>query len=453
MAFPDQLFRIELERGLVGADARIHQRLGEAWLIAFVMAEAAIAEHVDHHRPPEALAELDRDLGGEHHGFRIVAVHMQHRRLDHLGDVGRVRRRARIHRARGEADLVVDDEMHRTAGAVPLEAREPQAFGDHALAGKRGIAMQQQRQHHGAVGPAPRPRLIILPSGAICWSCLARALPSTTGSTISRWLGLAVSDRCTLVAVELAVRGGTQMVLDVARAFHVLGVERATLELVEQRAVRLAHHLGQDVEAPTMRHAQHDVLDPQGAAALDDLLQRRDQRFRAIQAKPLGAGELDVEELLEALGLDQLVEDRLLALGREGDFLVRAFDAFLDPLLGFGIGDMHELDADGAAIGARQDRQHLGDGGVFEPEIVIDEDLAGEIGFGEAIAARIEFRRRLVGLELERVEIGMQMPAHAIGTDHHDGADRIARRLQHIGCGRGGSARRLRPSWRRPFRS
>ena len=33
----------------------------------------------------------------------------------------------------------------------------------------------------------------------------------------------------------------------------------------------------------------------------------------------------------------------------------------------------------------------------------------------------------------ERIEIGMQVPAHAIGTDHHDGADRIARGLQHIG--------------------
>ena len=31
------------------------------------------------------------------------------------------------------------------------------------------------------------------------WSCLARTLPSTTGSTISRCDGLAVSDRCTLL--------------------------------------------------------------------------------------------------------------------------------------------------------------------------------------------------------------------------------------------------------------
>ena len=30
----------------------------------------------------------------------------------------------------------------------------------------------------------------------------------------------------------------------------------------------------------------------------------------------------------------------------------------------------------------------------------------------------------------------MQVPAHAIGADHHDGADRIARRLQHVDRGR-----------------
>ena len=68
-----------------------------------------------------------------------------------------------------------------------------------------------------------------------------------------------------------------------------------------------------------MGHAEHDLLHAELAAALDDLLQRRDQRFAAVEAEALGAGVLDVEELLEALGLDQLVEDRLLALAGEGD--------------------------------------------------------------------------------------------------------------------------------------
>ena len=66
------------------------------------------------------------------------------------------------------------------------------------------------------------------------------------------------------------------------------------------------------------------------------------------------------------------------------------------------------------------------------PRYVVDEDLAAVVGLGEAVGRRIEFRRRLVGLHLQRIEIGMQVPAHAIGADHHDGVDGIARRLQHI---------------------
>ena len=36
----------------------------------------------------ELLAELGRDLGDVDHRFRIVAVDVEDRRLDHLGDVG-----------------------------------------------------------------------------------------------------------------------------------------------------------------------------------------------------------------------------------------------------------------------------------------------------------------------------------------------------------------------------
>ena len=76
----------------------------------------------------------------------------------------------------------------------------------------------------------------------------------------------------------------------------------------------LRHHLREHVEPAAMRHAEHDVADAEAAAALDDLLERRDERFRAVEAEALGAGILEVDELLEALGLDQLVEDRALAL-------------------------------------------------------------------------------------------------------------------------------------------
>ena len=58
-----------------------------------------------------------------------------------------------------------------------------------------------------------------------------------------------------LVAVELAVRRGAEVILHVAGAFDLVRRRRAALELVEDRAVRLAHHLREHVEAAAMRHA------------------------------------------------------------------------------------------------------------------------------------------------------------------------------------------------------
>ncbi len=129
------------------ANAGIHQRLGEGRLVGLVMAVAAITEHVDDDGLAKTLTELDRDLGDVDHGLRIVAVHMEDRRIDHLGDVGGVGRGAGETWRGGEADLVVDDEMQRTAGAVAAQARQTEAFGNHALAGESGVAMQQQGQH------------------------------------------------------------------------------------------------------------------------------------------------------------------------------------------------------------------------------------------------------------------------------------------------------------------
>src|SRR3954470_21820174 len=116
--------------------------------------------------------------------------------------------------------------------------------------------------------------------------------------------------------------------------------------------MRFTHYLGQHVEATAVRHAQHDFLHPEIAATLDDLLKRRDQRFGAIETEPLGAGKFEIAELLKAFGFDQLHQDGAPSLAGEADFLVRSFYALLNPALLRGVGDVHELDAEGLAIGA-----------------------------------------------------------------------------------------------------
>jgi hypothetical protein len=240
---------------------------------------------------------------------------------------------------------------------------------------------------------------------------------------------LAVSDRWILVVVELAVRRRAEMIFDVAGALDRVGIGRAALEFMEQRAMRLAHHLRQHVEATAMRHADHDFLHAEIAAALDDLLQRRNQRFGAVEAEPLGAGEFEIAEFLEAFGLDQFHQDGAAALAGKTDFLVRALDALLEPALLRGVGDVHELDAKRLAVGAFADRDDFPQGRVFHAEHMIEEDLAVEIALRETIGARIEFLAIARRLDPERVELGVEVAAHAVGPDQHQGAHRIARRL------------------------
>ena len=68
----------------------------------------------------------------------------------------------------------------------------------------------------------------------------------------------------------------------------------------------------------------------------------------------------------------------------------------------------------------------------FEAEHLVEENPAVEIGLGEAVGARIELFLALLRLKPERVELGVEVAAHAVGADQHQGADRIPRGLLHI---------------------
>ncbi len=118
------------------------------------MAEAAVAPHVDDDVAIIFLAIFDRQFAAKSHRLGIVAVDVEDRRLDRFGDVRRVRRGTAELRTGGEADLVIDDEMDRSPGAVAGQPRESEAFGDDPLACEGGVAVEQDRQHRVALAIA-----------------------------------------------------------------------------------------------------------------------------------------------------------------------------------------------------------------------------------------------------------------------------------------------------------
>ena len=155
-ALRGELVRIQPAGPGVLCNLLVHQRLGQAGGVLLVVAELAKAGDVDHHVLTETHAVLQRQLAGQHHRLRIVAVDVQHRGLDHLEDVGAKRGRAQIARiGGGKADLVVDDDVHHAAGGIAPGLSQRQGFLVDALAAKGGIAMHQHRQHLLALGIAP----------------------------------------------------------------------------------------------------------------------------------------------------------------------------------------------------------------------------------------------------------------------------------------------------------
>ena len=118
-ALAHQATGIQLPGGRMDLDLLVHQRLRLHRILGLVVAAAPVADEIDDHVLAELHAVVGRQAHGEQAGFRVVAVDVQDGRADHLRDFGAVLRGACVVQAvRGEADLVVDDDVHRAADVV-----------------------------------------------------------------------------------------------------------------------------------------------------------------------------------------------------------------------------------------------------------------------------------------------------------------------------------------------
>ena len=207
-----------------------------------------------------------------------------------------------------------------------------------------------------------------------------------------------------------------------------------------------------------MRHADDDVLHAQRAAALDDLLQRRDQRLAAVQAEALGAGEALVRGTLEALGLDQLLQDGDLALRGEADLLVAALDAL----------PAARPSRPGrrcACTARRRCRSRCAAGSPGSRGSSRSPGPARSRGRSAGRSrprrsrrwpGRARRRRPAVIARPSGSRLAFRWPRIAVGADHHDGAQGIegrgANRLGGRSAAGGGRwRRRARRSWRRAW--
>ena len=157
-----------------------------------------------------------------------------------------------------------------------------------------------------------------------------------------------------LVVVELAVRRGAEMIFDVARAFDGVGIGRAALEFVEQRAVRLAHHLGQHVEAAAMRHAETTSFTPRlplrlmtAPAPASAIAPSRPKRLVPVNLTSQNFSKPSASTSLSRIALLPSGVKRFPCPGLRCVPGSRPFAR---------VGDVHEFDAERPAVGALADR-------------------------------------------------------------------------------------------------
>ena len=99
-------------------DARIHQRLRVARLVALVVSETAETDEIQHHIFVVFLTVIERDFDDAVSRFGVVAVDVKNRRLRDMRGVGRINRAARVFGRSRKTDLVVDNYMNRAARSI-----------------------------------------------------------------------------------------------------------------------------------------------------------------------------------------------------------------------------------------------------------------------------------------------------------------------------------------------
>ena len=126
----------------------IHERLRRGRLVCFVMTVTAIAHEINDDVLLEARAIIEREARHEDAGLRVVPVHVEDRRFDHLRHIRAIQRRARIARIRRrEAHLVVDDDVNSAAGVETTRLRELQRFHHDTLTTEGRVAVDDDGQH------------------------------------------------------------------------------------------------------------------------------------------------------------------------------------------------------------------------------------------------------------------------------------------------------------------
>jgi hypothetical protein len=232
------------------------------------------------------------------------------------------------------------------------------------------------------------------------------------------------------------------------------------LKFGENERHGFAHDIGQYIESPPMRHAHDKGMRPQFTGAINRILERRHNRFAAIQSKSLGGIEFLRQKVLKGIRETETFKNMLflfLVVARPAGIL----DAGANPVHFVLISNVTVFYREGTAVCFAQlienDAQCDFSGIVgefFEVSLVASGTGASEIqlsiqiGSGKAVILQGQFRRIAVrrrqvherrrtvgkgfsGMQVERIEFGSRVAIDLVRADQMRNAQGIRRRRLH----------------------
>ena len=419
-ALLDELRCVQLAGGRLRGDLGDHQRLGVRGLVLLVVPEAPVADEVDDDVVTELLPVRESKPDGSDRGLGIVCVDVDDRDVEALREVARVAGRATLVRVRGEADLVVRDQVESAAGRVAVEAREVERLGDDTLAGERRVAVDQDRQRDGRVVDAAAGRAVGLLGSCPALDDRVDRL-EVAGVRSKRDRDLARPGR--------ARAGRREVVLDVAGASFVVRDDRVdrplALELAENRLVGEADRVHEHVQAAAVRHADHDLVRSRAGGDLHRLVEHRHHRVQALDRELLLAEERAAEVLLEPLDASERLQQADALIGLQRLPVAARLDRLPEPdPLGV-IRKVLDLVGHRAGVDLAQRRERFLQrlaGDVHAQQLCRDPRL--QLRRQRRDQARLVERGIAERLGAERVEARRQMAVHPVCLDEsHCGSD------------------------------
>src|SRR5262249_18063321 len=164
-----------------------------------------------------------------------------------------------------------------------------------------------------------------------------------------------------------------------------------------------------------MSHGDDDLLDFLLGGLVDGKVQERDQAFPPFQGERLGSEVLPAEKFLEDDRIGEPGEDPDLFLAAKVETILCSLHALLQPVPDCQLVNVHELDADGPAIGVAEPLEDFP-----QRYRAIAESIAGKPAIHLRLAESIKFRLELGDAWTRHpqwIDGGYHMAPDAVVTD------------------------------------